>query len=123
MPRRPTLSSLHRDIFGLTQLVTHIHGMVHTMAKTIQEIETQLAELNESVEAETSLDDSIIALLEGQGKVLAGVQQQLADLIAAGGGDPEGLQEVSDALTTILETNEANKTKIAEAIAKNTPVA
>jgi len=56
MVRRPTLTSIHRDIFALTELVTHLHGMVHTMTKIVTEIQVQLAAETESVEAETSVE-------------------------------------------------------------------
>lgn len=94
---------------------------VRCMAASIADLQAQVAALTSSVEQESTLDDSIIALLDGQAAILAQVQQQLADLIAQGGGDTTALQGVSDALGSVIAATEANKAKISAAIVKNTP--
>jgi hypothetical protein len=87
---------------------------------TIQNVKDRIVTLQTSVESETSLVQSVKTLLEGQSAIIADLKQQLIDAINS--GDPNALQAVVDALSTIETTNQANADAIAAAVVANTPV-
>jgi hypothetical protein len=104
----------------LTRLDAITLQETHQMA-TVTDVQAQLAALQTSVEAETTLSESVVTYVKGSNEMLASLKQQLADAIAAGGSDPAALQAVVDQLGAIQTTNEANAKKIADAIVANTP--
>lgn len=87
----------HENNKLLRQLIT----IAEALMATIQDLITKVA-------SESTVDDSIITLLNG-------ISQQLKDALAAG-GSPAQIQAVSDAL-------DANIAKIQAAVTANTPVA
>lgn len=88
----------------------------------VQDIQAKLADLQSSVEGETDLTTSVVTLLNGQTALLNDLKKQLADAINAG-ADPQQLQAVVDALSTITATNTRNAEAIAAAVVQNTPAA
>lgn len=88
---------------------------------TLADIKAQSDALVANIAAESTVDDSIIELLNGIAATNAALKQQLADAIAS--GDPAALQAVLDALTAANAATDANKAKIVAAVTANTPAA
>jgi DNA gyrase/topoisomerase IV subunit A len=79
---------------------TKLHTELRKIMATIAEVEADVAR-------QSTVADSIVALLQG-------VAQQLKDLIAAGSVTPAELQTVIDGI-------DANTTKLSDAVTANTP--
>lgn len=93
----------------------------HLMAK-VSDVQDKLTQVMASVAAETDIDTSIVTLVTGMSATVASLRQELADAIAAG-ADPAALQTVVDGLGVMQTSIDANKQKIADAVAANTPAA
>jgi hypothetical protein len=107
------LATIERKVDALLQ-----QG-VRTMA-TVKDIQDQAQKVLDAVAAESSKDDSIIALVQGNTAQIAALKQQLADAIAAG-ADPAALQAVLDSMTAAEQSALANAQKVTDAINANTP--
>lgn len=85
------------------------------------EINTELDELTESTKKISNVADSAVTAFTGVGNVIAGLKQQIADLIAAGGtvdtSSLEGLRDKADAAQQALEAKAAT---LAAAILEST---
>jgi len=88
---------------------------------TVQEVKAAADALVTNIADESTVDDSIIALLEGISAQNASLAQQLADAIAA--NDPAALQVVLDNMTAANAAVDANKAKIVAAVTAGTPAA
>lgn len=86
---------------------------------TVADIKAAADTLVTNIADESTVDDSIIALLEGITTQNALLRQQLADAIAAG-ADPVALQAVLDNMTAANAAVEANKAKIVAAVTAGT---
>ena len=87
----------------------------------VQDIKDKLAKVQAGVTQNTSLDQSIIQMMQGQGATILDLQQKLNDAIAAG-GDVQALQEVSDGLGAVATSLTAEAQAKSDAITANTPV-
>jgi hypothetical protein len=86
---------------------------------TLSDIQAQAQKVLDAVAAESTKDDSIIALVNGQTALITSLKQQLADAIAAG-ADPTALQAVLDSLTAAETSSLANAAKVTDAVNANT---
>jgi hypothetical protein len=106
----------------LTSILTHIGALEAQGAQlmvTVADIKAAADTLVTNIADESTVDDSIIALLEGITTQNALLRQQLADAIAAG-ADPVALQAVLDNMTAANAAVEANKAKIVAAVTAGT---
>lgn len=86
---------------------------------SLKDIQDKVAQLTADVAAETSLDQSIITLIQGDAAIIADLRKQLADAIAAG-ADPAALQAVVDSMAVAHTTMVDNATKAAAAVTAGT---
>ncbi len=84
-----------------------IEAKLDTLIAQGRTLMATLADIQAKVTAESTVEDSVIALLNG-------ISQQLKDALAA--NDPKALQAVSDGL-------DANIAKLTAAVTANTPAA
>ena len=89
---------------------------------TLKDIQDKVAQLTADVAAESTLDQSIITLIQGDAAIIADLRKQLADAIAAG-ADPVALQAVVDSMAAAHTTMTDNAAKAAAAVTANTPAA
>jgi len=95
-----------------------IGNQENTMA-LIDDLQGKMDAANASIQKNTDLDDSIIAMLTAE-------TQQIKDLKAAldaAGTDPAKLQAVSDAMDALIAKSDAEVQKKADAVTANTPAA
>jgi len=85
----------------------------------LADIQAKVASLTTAVQANTSIDGSIVTLLQGLTAMIAALRQQLADAIA--GNDPAALQAVLDGLTAAEASIASNTRVLADAAVQNTP--
>jgi flagellin-specific chaperone FliS len=85
--------------------VQHIHELLHAINFKVNIIMANMQDLIATVQDEASVDDSIITLLDE-------ISQQLKDAQAQ--NDPAAIQGVIDSIN-------ANKQKISDAVTRNTP--
>lgn len=85
------------------------------MTTTVKDIQDQAQKVLDAVAAESTKDDSIIALVQGQTTLITSLKQQLADAIAAG-ADPAALQAVLDSMTAAEQSALANAQKVTDAV-------
>jgi len=85
----------------------------------LQDIQAKVATLTTAVQANTSIDGSIVTLLQGLTAMIAALRQQLADAIA--GNDPVALQNVLDGLVAAEASIASNTQTLADAAIANTP--
>lgn len=74
-----------------------------------------------SVRTATTKINSLLALDAGRTKAMREISQQLADLIAAGGGDPTQLRQVQADLDQVVTELDATSVKVQAEIEANTP--
>ncbi len=101
-----------------TKLNLVIGNQENTMA-LIDDLQGKMDAANASIQKNTDLDDSIIAMLTAE-------TQQIKDLKAAldaAGTDPAKLQAVSDAMDALIAKSDAEAQKKADAVTANTPAA
>lgn len=106
----------------LDSILAHIIALQaqgSTVMATLADIQAKLASLTASVANETSIDQSIITLVQGLAAQIAALKDQLAAAIAA--NDPAALQAVVDGLGSVQTTIDSNAQKIADAVTANTP--
>jgi len=106
------LDALHLDIRALLAQGVDIMGI-------LQDIQAKVATLTTAVQANTSIDGSIVTLLQGLTAMIAALRQQLADAIA--GNDPVALQNVLDGLVAAEASIASNTQTLADAAIANTP--
>ena len=105
----PTTTALEGKV---DQVLSVLNAVVKLEAVMANELDNLTATLVAEVERQTSVDESVEALLAGIGK-------QLADALAAAGATPAQLA----ALKAVMDKAKANNDKLAEAITANTPPA
>src|SRR6185312_544810 len=108
-PNGQALADIRSDIQALRR---------ETMA-TLKQMQDAVNELKTDVANETSVDQSVLTLLQGQAAELAAIKQQLADAVAS--GDPAAIQASIDDLTNLHTTMTANAASLAAAVTANTP--
>jgi len=89
------------------------------LMSTLQDIQAHVTSLTAAVQANTSIDGSIVTLLQGLTAMIAALRQQLADAIA--GNDPAALQAVLDGLVAAEASITSNTQVLADAAVQNTP--
>lgn len=85
---------------------------------TTAEIAAKMADVLAKTQANTDATAAIAVYIQGLKDQLAAVQQQLADVIAAG-GDPAALQAIADQLDAVISAVDADT--VAEQALVNTP--
>lgn len=88
---------------------------------TLAEIQTKLAALKTSVDAEGTVEASILTLLTGLTSTVADLKTQLAAAIAS--NDPVALQAVADGLDALQSEVDSNAASLSAAVTANTPSA
>jgi hypothetical protein len=109
----------------LDQLLTRMVAVATQEKKemaSVQDVQAQVAALQASVAHETDVNASILLLVKGFPPILADLQKQLADAIAAG-ADPAALQAVVDQMAAAGATIDANAQALADAAATPPPPA
>jgi hypothetical protein len=86
----------------------------------VQDVQTKVDELKGKVEAQTTVVQSAVTLIQGFPPLIADLKKQLVDAIAAG-ADPTALQAVVDGMTAAETTVDANAQALADAVSANTP--
>lgn len=102
-----------------TRLDTLLALVKDSVMPSLKDIQDKVAQLTADVAAETTLDQSIITLIQGDAAIIADLRKQLADAIAAG-GDPVALQKVVDDMDAAHTTMVGNATKAAAAVVAGT---
>lgn len=102
---------LHRT---LTMILERINNM-----PTLDDIKAQTQAILDAARQNADLTDSIKTLVNGLRSQIDALQQQVADLVAAGTATPEQLQALSDNLTATLASIDADTA--AEAAIAGTP--
>jgi len=85
----------------------------------IDDLQAKMDAANASIQKNTDLDDSIIAMLTAE-------TQQIKDLKAAldaAGTDPAKLQALGEAMDALIAKSDAEAQKKADAVTANTPAA
>lgn len=104
------------DISKRLAVVTTTEG---TLEMDINDLVTKANSTLAAVQANTSLDQSIAALVDHQTQTIADLQTALV----AAGTDPAKLQQLSDAMDAIQAAETANGKIVADKITANTPAA
>lgn len=97
-----------------------IENQENTMA-LIDDLQGKMDAANASIQKNTDLDDSIIAMLTAETQQIKDLKAALDAAIAA--GDPAKLQAVSDAMDALIAKSDAEAQKKADAVTANTPAA
>ncbi len=82
---------------------------------TVADIKAQADKTLAAVTDESSKDDAIIALVQGNTALITSLKQQLADAIAAG-ADPAALDEVLASLTAAETSAISNGQRVLDAV-------
>jgi chromosome segregation ATPase len=96
-----------------------IHNRQETAMGLIDDLQAKMDAANASIQKNTDLDDSIIAMLTAE-------TQQIKDLKAAldaAGTDPAKLQALGEAMDALIAKSDAEAQKKADAVTANTPAA
>ena len=88
---------------------------------TLAEIQEKAAATLAQVQAETDVVNAVKMVVDNQNSSIAGLKQQIADLIAAGGADATALQTLSDTIDHIQQQDTSNAAVVAAAVAAGTP--
>jgi hypothetical protein len=110
----------HDDHSEVVHLLQQILEQGATMTAQLSDIQAQAQRVLDAVAAESTVDDSILALVQGNTDMITSLKQQLADAIAAG-SDPAALQAVLDALTQAETSALSNAAKVQAAVTAGTP--
>jgi hypothetical protein len=114
-------SKKHHNCDQVLQQFTFLFQKVSQIMASIQDIKDKLVALQASVANETTVDQSIITLVQGLSSSIGDLKKQLADALAS--NDPTALQAVVDGLGAVPQTVDANAASIAAAVTTNTPSA
>ena len=90
------------------------------MSDQIVKLQAIVEKLTADVAAETTVDNSILALVTGFVAQVKDLQEQLAAAIAA--NDPSAIDAAAEALGALSVTMETNAANIQAAVTANTPV-
>lgn len=85
----------------------------------VADIKAKLDDLAARIAALESVEDSVVALLNGLTAIIADLKAQLATAIA--NNDPAALQAVVDGLDALSSKVDADKQKLGDAASANTP--
>lgn len=96
------------------QLLRKILTVGEKTMKTVQEVKDQADKVLAAVTDESSKDDAIITLVQGNTAMLASLKEQLAAAMAS--NDPAALQAVFDQLAAAEASAIANAAKVVEAV-------
>src|SRR5262249_3823811 len=94
-----------QELFRMTDVLRQVNTRLETIMATLDQIAQDVAD-------ESTLEDSLITLLQG-------VQQQLKDILSGATLPPDVQARVDDVFAKL----EANKTKLTAAVTQNTPAA
>lgn len=100
------------------ELLLHIAQTQTKIMATLKDIQDQNTALLAAVQAEDSVVDSAVVLINGFSKQLSDLQAQLAAAIA--GNDPTAIQAVSDSMASTVSDINAKTTALSTAVAANT---
>lgn len=106
---------------SLAQLVQAMARTLQTEGRILMTVDDLLAKSSQVLDQtkkNTDLDNSIITIVNHNNDVIKDLQKQLADA----GNDPTKLQQLSDQLDAILNSETANGAAVAAAVTANTPV-
>lgn len=96
-----------------------LNRKIDTMAKTLDDILGAQKSILDTITEDTSLDNSIAAILDSDRQTIADLKTQLDVAIAA--NDPAKMQEVSDNMDAILAAMVQNRDAAKAAVTANTP--
>lgn len=99
---------------GVDPRIDSLFTRVGEIMASLKDIQDRIAKLTADVAAETSLDQSIITLIQGDAAIIADLKSQLAAAIAA--NDPAALQAVVDSMDAAHVTMTANAAAAAAAV-------
>lgn len=88
---------------------------------TAAELKTKLEALRVDVAENRVVIDSAKVLLNGLNALNAELKQKIADLIAAGGGDPAALQAILDEMNALGTAIDEGTADLATALVAGTP--
>ena len=120
-PADPSAESLHllrrinTGVDYLHQLAQQSAVRERTMATTVADVKAQADKTLAAINDESSKDDAIILLVQGNTAMITSLKEQLAAAIAAG-ADPTALQAVLDSLVTAESSALANGAKVLAAV-------
>lgn len=89
----------------------------------ISDIQTKAEAGLAAVQEETNLANAVKLVVDNQNVANAALKARIDELIAAGGGDPAALQQLSDTLDTLMNTDVGNREIVAAAVVAGTPAA
>ena len=89
---------------------------------TLAEVQAKASDTLTRVTAETDVVNAVKMVVDHQNADIAGLKQQIADLIAAGGADATALQTLADTLDSIQAAETSNAEIVAAAVAAGTHV-
>ncbi len=106
-------------------LLSALAAQVGTMNAAIQQVKDDVAAVKTQVTGITSVAQAAVTAFQGLSAIIAGLKQQIADLIANGTGltaeDKQALQDVHDGLGQVVSETGADAKTISDAIVANTP--
>ncbi len=105
----------------LDALFTLVKKQGALLMTTMAEIKAQSDKALAAIAAESTLDDSIIALVTAESAMIASLKTQLEEAIKS--NDPHALNDVLAAFTAAESSSLANAAKVSDALTKNTPAA
>jgi len=115
---QPALT-LERRLAGIDSKLAQLTSQEVLNMATVQQVQQQVTDLQDSVAKETTVTQSVLTLIQGLGGTIGSLQTQLADAIKA--NDPAAIQAVSDALMAVKSTLDQNTQTLADAVTANTP--
>jgi 2-hydroxychromene-2-carboxylate isomerase len=106
-----------------------INAKVERVIKKEDRLMTKVSDIQDkanaalaAINAETEIDQAVLALVNHQNDQITALKQQLADAIAAG-VDPAAVQALSDTIDAIQAAQTSNAAVVAAAVTAGTPVA
>lgn len=107
------------DVRATRSLLEHLLAHGRELTVELKDIQARLDTLTQKVADETTLDDSLIALVSGLTQTVGELKTQLANA----GTNPDEIQKVVDGLDALQTTIDSNAQKLTDAVVANTPVA
>lgn len=128
--RNKLINDLIRENNALTSIITTKLSLLASqysliiknqlkMEKTLADIQADLTALQQSVAAENSVIDSAVTLINGFGKMIADLKQQLADALAT--EDQAAIQQVVANMEQLKLDIDAKSQSLASSVTANTP--
>jgi hypothetical protein len=104
------------------QLLARLESLMTSIDDMKATLQAKIDKLTADVAAESTVEQSAVALLQGLSASVGSLKQQLADAIAAG-GDASVLQPIADAADALASSIESNTASLSAAVTANTPAA